>query len=333
MSRQQREYYRGIPMVPYDLIKEGLIALVLVLLLVCGMAAWLSSPDEPPLTAQTVATTEPIIFLQTALGELNGTDSINTYGPPYNNGDGSVQSLGPISPQRWLGVHIPINTPQDDVIGPLQMVAREDPRVATALQTFQQASPATQAAWETAFGTALAKARVSGHGVLLPAGAYGPVAPMMTALLNLGRAGLLEAAIDHSTRIYSTNNTLSLLFLQASALPALAAKDHLVGTQWGMMNETGNYPGQAWLWLYTFWYQVPAYANSPSADLLVILTMGVLTLALILLPWIPGLNALPRLLGVYRLIWRDYYRSAVPHTQAPPPAAVGPPSSPAPGGR
>ncbi len=24
-----------------------------------------------------------------------------------------------------------------------------------------------------------------------------------------------------------------------------------------MMNETGNYPGQPWMWLYTFWYQVP----------------------------------------------------------------------------
>jgi hypothetical protein len=26
-----------------------------------------------------------------------------------------------------------------------------------------------------------------------------------------------------------------------------------------MMNETGSYPGQVWLWLYTFWYQIPIY--------------------------------------------------------------------------
>ena len=25
-----------------------------------------------------------------------------------------------------------------------------------------------------------------------------------------------------------------------------------------MMNETGNYPGQPWMWLYTFWYQIAA---------------------------------------------------------------------------
>ena len=30
---------------------------------------------------------------------------------------------------------------------------------------------------------------------------------------------------------------------------------HLTGEQWGVMNETGSYPGQPWLWLYTLWYQ------------------------------------------------------------------------------
>jgi hypothetical protein len=28
----------------------------------------------------------------------------------------------------------------------------------------------------------------------------------------------------------------------------------LLGEQWGMMNETGSYPGQVWLLLYTLWY-------------------------------------------------------------------------------
>lgn len=308
MSPRQRAYYRGIPLVSYDLVKEGLIALLVVAVLVCGLAAALSSPDDPPLTVQHVAASDPITFLQTALGELNGTDSISTYGPPYNSGGDAVQSLGPLSLQRLAGIHIPINTAQDMVLGPLGMVASIDPRVATALRTFNHASAAQQTRWETAFGAALSKAEVRGQAVRLPSGAYGPVAPLMAGLLNLARAGLLEPAVDRSPRIYNTDNTRSLLFLQASALPDLAARYHLVGSQWGMMNETGNYPGQAWLWLYTFWYQVPAYADSPNADVLVWATMAVLSLALLLLPWIPGLNRLPRLLGVYRLIWRDFYR-------------------------
>jgi hypothetical protein len=36
--------------------------------------------------------------------------------------------------------------------------------------------------------------------------------------------------------------------------------------QWGMMNETRRYPGQAWLWLYTFWYRIPPFTTSHNAD-------------------------------------------------------------------
>jgi len=76
-----------------------------------------------------------------------------------------------------------------------------------------------------------------------------------------------------------------------------------------MMNETGRYPGQAWLWLYTFWYQVPPFNHSDNADALVWALMMLLSLGLVLLPFIPGLRSIPRLTRVYRLIWRDHYRN------------------------
>ena len=41
-----------------------------------------------------------------------------------------------------------------------------------------------------------------------------------------------------------------------------------------MMNETGSYPGQVWLWLYTFWYQIEPFKSSTNADLLVFTIMG-----------------------------------------------------------
>ena len=84
-----------------------------------------------------------------------------------------------------------------------------------------------------------------------------------------------------------------------------------------MMNETGAYPGQAWLWLYTFWYQVPfGPYNGPNGDLAVWVTMAILTLALIFVPYIPGLRRLPEYLGVYRLIWREHYRELHAATKA-----------------
>ena len=73
-----------------------------------------------------------------------------------------------------------------------------------------------------------------------------------------------------------------------------AQAQHLLGSQWGMMNETGSYPGQVWLWLYTFWYQIEPFSTSANADLLVFLVMGVLSLAFILIPFIPGVRDIPR---------------------------------------
>jgi hypothetical protein len=76
-----------------------------------------------------------------------------------------------------------------------------------------------------------------------------------------------------------------------------------------MMNETGSYPGQVWLWLYTLWYQVEPFKSSENADTLVMFVMGVLSLAFICIPLIPGVRSLPRHIPVYKLIWTEHYRS------------------------
>ena len=61
-----------------------------------------SSPDVPSVTVQSWARVAPADFLATAASELNGTSETATYGPPYNNGTGSVQSLL-FSPAAWPG--------------------------------------------------------------------------------------------------------------------------------------------------------------------------------------------------------------------------------------
>jgi hypothetical protein len=37
--------------------------------------------------------------------------------------------------------------------------------------------------------------------------------------------------------------------------------------------------------------------------------MGALTLALILIPFLPGIRDVPRRIPIYKLIWREQYRS------------------------
>jgi quinol-cytochrome oxidoreductase complex cytochrome b subunit len=303
----QTSYYRGLHMMPYDLIREGLIALLVIFVLVVAFASFLSSPDEPPLTLQQYAGQNPVGFVTTAMNELSGTSVIAQYGPPYNQGTGSVQSIGPISLQQAAGVTIPIDTAHVYVLDPLAVAAQSNSQVAAALQTFTQASAKQQAAWEDAYTTALGTATGSNSHVVVPKGDYGPLPTMMDNLLTLGNSGALDGLLLRSGGFYQNDFTKPLLFLSEDALPTKAAQFNLLGSQWGVMNETGNYPGQAWLWLYTFWYQVPPYNTSTNADALVLVTMGLLTAILVLFPFLPYLNRLPYYLGVHRLIWREYY--------------------------
>ena len=60
-----------------------------------------------------------------------------------------------------------------------------------------------------------------------------------------------------------------------------------------MMNETGSYPGQAWLWLYTFWYQIAPFNTSDNADAQIWALMMVLSLAFVCIPFIPGASMPP----------------------------------------
>ncbi len=53
------------------------------------------------------------------------------------------------------------------------------------------------------------------------------------------------------------------------------------------------------------------------------LVMGVLSLAFICIPFIPGINILPRKIPIYKLIWKEHYRSL----EAPPTPGTGTPPS------
>ena len=306
----QEQYYRGVRMVPYDLLREVALAGAAVLVAVVVLAAIFSSPDDRPLTMQSVAQSDPLGFVTVAVSELQGTSAIAQYGPPYNNGTGAVQYFGPFSPQELTGVSLPIETARVYVLDPLTTVP--NPQVTSALGQFTSASAAQQHTWETSYATALSKADGSldanGH-VKVASGDYGPLPVMFGSLLDIARSGALDGLLLTNGRFYQTDYTKPLLFLNESALPDQAQQLNLLGSQWGMMNETGLYPGQSWLWLYTFWYQLPfGPFNGPNADIAIWALMAVLTLALILVPYIPGVNVLPRYLGVYRLVWREHYK-------------------------
>jgi hypothetical protein len=290
----------------YDILKEGTIASLLVLALTVGLAGLLSSPDVPPLTIATWARLDPSDFLTTAGMELNATSETAAYGAPYNNQSGSVQRLL-FSPQTWFGVTQPVNAAQDFVLAPLAILAPADPPVRASLAAYQSASAGQQLKWASAYVTAVAKVKFTHGTPVVPAAGDGPVPAMMAAELTLARSGALDTDLITQQAFYGTNPTKALLFIEDGGYFAgKAGALNLGGSpQWGVMNETGSYPGQPWLWLYTLWYQVPGFTNSSNVDLIAIYLTGLGTILLLLIPFIPGLRDIPRLIPLHRLIWRQ----------------------------
>ena len=302
------EYYRGVATAPYDLIKEVSIAMAISLVVIIVLSVVLSSPDVPSATIQSWAKTDPVDFVTTATSELGGTSTVANYGPPYNAGTASVQGLGAFSPQTWAGVHVRVDPMTDFVLGPLAAASPHDTAVQGAVSTFNSASSDQQQHWVAAYTKALDTAKVSGDTVTVPSGDYGPVPMLMHRMLSLALSGGLDALLLTSDHFYQTDFTKPLLFMNDGGyLSGLAQDQSLTGNQWGMMNETGRYPGQAWLWLYTMWYQIPPYNGSSNADIMVVLTMVGLSALLVFVPFIPGVRDLPRWIPIHKLIWRQHY--------------------------
>ena len=294
----------------YDILKEGTIASVIVLALTLGLAVVLSSPDVPPVTIATWARLAPADFLATAATELNGTSETATYGPPYDSQTANVQRLL-FSPAKITGVTQPVNAASDFVIGPLAELARTDPAITAPLAAYTSAPAAQQLKWADAYAAAVTKVTFAGGRPVVPAAADGPVPALLASELTLARSGALDTDLLAQQPFYGTNFTNPLLFIEdGNYFVNKATAMGLSGSQWGVMNETGSYPGQPWLWLYTLWYQVPGWTNSANVDMIAIYMTGLATLLLLLIPFIPGLRDIPRLIPVHRLIWRSWYRRA-----------------------
>ena len=97
-----------------------------------ALAAIFSSPDHKAISLAQWAQRAPDDVVATAVGELAGTTTSASYGPPYNNAS-TGQKLGPLSLQKWAGVRIPVDSANDLVITPLRDVASNDPALTAAL--------------------------------------------------------------------------------------------------------------------------------------------------------------------------------------------------------
>lgn len=293
------------PKRPYDLVKEFTIALLVVTLLTVGLAALFSSPDERAVTLQDWSMKAPADFVATTTGELAGTTISASYGPPYNNA-GEGLALGPLKIQKWAGITTPVDPAVDFVVDPLKF--SKDVAIPAALSLWNGSSADQQTKWATDYAAAIEKAG-GDYTMVAASDAFGPVPAMANGLLAQAQEGVLDGLLTTKATPYPSDFTGPMLFLADGVyLDDLGAAQHLHGDQWGMMNETGSYPGQSWLWLFSLWYQVEPFKSSENADIQIFAFLMLLTLGFIFMPKLPFINRLPRLIPIHRLIWRRYYR-------------------------
>src|ERR1039458_1822506 len=232
---------------PYDIVKEGIIAVVIVSILTVLLSVAFGSPDDPSITVKAWSTNAPMDFATTALSKLNGTSGSAGYGPPYNNAS-TGQQLGPLTLAKWVGDRIPVNTVNDFIIDPLKSLPKQ-PALTADLSQWSSASGSARAGWVKNYSQAAKKMQITSGQLVVNATNAGPLPVMMADLFQMARTGALD---------------------QAQVTP---------------MNSSGN------------------------GDILVWGIMMVLSAGLLLTPFIPGLRSIPRKTRVYRLIWREHYRS------------------------
>ena len=149
------------PYIRYDLVKEFVVALAVIVALVVVLAILFSSPDDKPVTIQQWARTDPGGFAATAVTELDGSSEVATYGAPYTHTpDTDRRSARSTCRAQRVSTYL-INTAEDFVLNPLRSVPG-DAALTKALQEYQAAPPAQQKAWTDAYTTALDSATFPG---------------------------------------------------------------------------------------------------------------------------------------------------------------------------
>jgi len=306
MSVRTDDMVHDYRMVPEDFVKHLMSTLAIIVVLVLAASILFGVPEKQPLTIQSYASQNPVTFEQVVLRALDGQGQIASYGPPYNNGNGSVQTVM----QQWVGVIHPINAAQDFVLKPLSMAAQVNPSIRPALNAFESAPAATQTLWENNMTKALNNAKVVNGQVVVPKGNYGPLPQLLNDALALGKSGLMSGALIRNPKVITRfDNSNYLLFLQGAPLQNDPQTQQLAGGNWGIIHSAvPGYPGAWWMTIPTWIYQWPFVANSSAPDATALSIGFLFWLVLALIPWIPGLNRLPKYLGVYRLIWKGYYQ-------------------------
>jgi hypothetical protein len=311
----------------FNLTRGVILVLLPLLAFTILLAGLFGGPETREISLGDWAKAAPTDFLLTSAQELAEVPGKGSSGPPYNLLQ-QGEHLGPINLQKLGGLGIPIDPARDFVLGPLQesqdrntfaligesrsldteaqtkalekFVQEQNAEIGAALSQWANADVGQQHSWARHYIAALEK--TGDWQVLTDDPAFGPVKEIVHELLYLAQSGLLDGLLTTGYSPYPSDFTLPALFLgDGKYFKNLTVAEHFNGNRMAISGGTNSYPGQFWLRPIAFLYSIKPFSTSKNADVQVFFMMLITSMAFILLPKIPILNKLPRLLPFHRV--------------------------------
>lgn len=281
--------------------------LSLVLLLVIGALAFVvGSPDSQRATISATAIPDPGGSILAFTQELDGSASSS----------GNAAQYGVGNPAQTFVV-LPLRSALPLLVGPITvpgLPTLQGSEVKAALATFNAANAVQQQSWASAYDKALGTITPTAGGGAMAAvgsptytkigglhGDIGPVPTLVEADLFLAQTGYLERYLQSVDPGHSLHLVNIWLYDQPQMLNT-AVHLKLTDDQWGMVKERGFTVGP--------WYlAVPAvfhiyFPKGATGTGFILWNLAFAALLLFAVPLTPGLRDLPKVLKIYRFMYR-----------------------------
>ena len=270
---------------PYRMVKANHTVLFVRGLVLAGLIVLLAflfpSPLIAPITIKQIANEDPSLMAKTLVAEIDRSSDTATY-------------MDTIDPYQF-------DTKKVYVDGPYTQLLTLQPGMSNMLASFSAETTTQQQDNVKKASTYFTKG-----GKITTGKNLNPVIPLVSTLTLMAQSGLYEATLRNEQET-GFNPTYALRFLSdTGVLEDQADKLTITTPQFGMLREEkGLLPPGAW-WLAPLGLMDNTILhNDDNQDRDGAIILGTLMLIFIAFPYIPYLNRLPELFGVYKLIWRD----------------------------
>ena len=123
--------------IPYDILKEAFVAFLAVAVLIVLLAVVFSSPGRACRHTEDLVRDRPGRLCANSSDRVGRVERHRNIRAALQRHPDAAQHIGFFEPAQWLGVHLPVDTAQDFVLGPLRTLPNQ-PVTQQAITAYQR---------------------------------------------------------------------------------------------------------------------------------------------------------------------------------------------------